>query len=85
MEERRLAFAKQLEDGKRERERQSQLKKAERAKRAKDSQHLSPTSSRAVAQRKSGSSADESGSGGEVERKKAPKGSQAQKDKGVRG
>ena len=61
------------------------MRKQEREVRNKESKLLSPESSRAVAKRKSGSSLGESGSGGEIERKIAPKGTQGKglrKDKG---
>jgi hypothetical protein len=79
-EERRLYFEKQQNAAKLEREKQQKLRKQEtdraRAARANENRTLSPTSSRAVAKRKSGSSIGGSGSGGEVEKMVAPKGSQ---------
>jgi hypothetical protein len=79
-EERRLYFEKQQNAAKLEREKQQKLRKQETdracAARANENRTLSPTSSRAVAKRKSGSSIGGSGSGGEVEKMVAPKGSQ---------
>ncbi|KIM78326.1 hypothetical protein PILCRDRAFT_11308 [Piloderma croceum F 1598] len=79
----------QLDADKRERENQQRLRKEERARnraqRTQESRLLSPTSSRAIAKRKSGSSIGESGSGGEVARLVVPKDSQGkglQKGKG---
>ena len=83
--ERRESFRTQQDAAKLERERKSRVRKQEREVHNKESKLLSPESSRAVAKRKSGSSLGESGSGGEIERKIAPKGTQgkgSRKDKG---
>jgi hypothetical protein len=76
-EERRRLIGVQLDADKRERDNQQRLRKEERARnraqRTQESRLLSPTSSRAIAKRKSGSSIGESGSGGEVAKSVAPK------------
>jgi hypothetical protein len=79
-EEHRLYIERQQNAAKLEREKQQKLRKQEtnwaRAARANENRNLSPTSSRVVTKRKSGSSIGGSGSGGEVEKMVAPKGSQ---------
>ena len=79
-EERRLAIEKQQNTARLEWERQQRLRRQEtdraRAKRANENWLLSPTSSRAVAKRKSRSSISGSGSSGDVEKMTALKGSQ---------
>ncbi|KIM88125.1 hypothetical protein PILCRDRAFT_3172 [Piloderma croceum F 1598] len=76
-EERRRMIGVQLDADKRERENQQRLRKEERARnrvqRTQELRLLSPTSSRAIAKQKSGSSIGESGSGGEVAKLVAPK------------
>ncbi|KIM79270.1 hypothetical protein PILCRDRAFT_10418, partial [Piloderma croceum F 1598] len=88
-EECRCMIGVQLDADKRERDNQQRLRKEERARnrvqRTQESRLLSPTSSRAIAKRKSGSSIGESGSGGEVAKlvaSKDPQGKGSRKGKG---